>query len=107
VTWKAGAAVCIVASSNGYPGEYHTGIPIRGLEKAAQEDDCLVFHAGTRLQDGEVLTDGGRVLSVTGMGFELPEAVSRAYAAMKQISFDGMHYRHDIADKALGRHGAS
>src|SRR5205823_14065212 len=98
-----GASDCVVASSQGYPGEYSVGFPIEGLDRAADEDDCVVYHAGTRLDDSSIVTDGGRVLSVTGFGSELPEAVSRAYSGMKHISFAGMHYRHDIAQKALAR----
>ncbi|MCC6729139.1 MAG: phosphoribosylamine--glycine ligase [Chthonomonadales bacterium] len=103
VQWKREAAVCVVAASGGYPDEYATGKLIEGLDRAAQSEGCLVFHAGTREQNGQLLTDGGRVLGVTGLGEDLAQAASRAYAGMKQIAFDGIHYRHDIAWRALAR----
>ena len=88
-------AVGVVLSSGGYPGPYRTGIPISGLEAAARE--ALVFHAGTdRNQQGEIVTAGGRVLTVVGMGASIAEAQLHAYAAVEQISFDGVFYRHDI-----------
>jgi len=101
VTWKREAAVCVVASSGGYPGEFATGKLIEGLDRAAQTEGCLVFHAGTRLKNNQVITDGGRVLGVTGVGQDLSEAVTRAYSGLKPIRFEGMHYRTDIARRAL------
>lgn len=101
VRWRPGAAVCVVAASGGYPGDFATGKVITGLEQAAQEPDCLVFHAGTREENGQILTDGGRVLSVTGMGPTLQAAAERAYAGMSRIHFEGMYYRRDIAARAL------
>lgn len=101
VPWKAGAAVCVVASSGGYPGDYATGVPIDGLDRAAAAD-CLVFHAGTRAEAGECLTDGGRVLGVTGVGADFAAATARAYEGLAHIRFDGMHYRRDIAKRAIG-----
>jgi phosphoribosylamine--glycine ligase len=101
VKWKPEASACIVASSGGYPGEYTTGKLIEGIDRASQAEGCMVFQAGTRLENGQVFTDGGRVLSVTGVGETLSEAVSRAYAGMSHIQFEGMHYRHDIARRAL------
>lgn len=100
VRWKPGAAACIVAASAGYPEDYKTEKVITGMERAAA-DDCLVFHAGTRYTDGQFLTDGGRVLSVTGLGPTLEAAVHRAYQGMEAIHFDGIHYRRDIAARAL------
>src|SRR5207302_942864 len=94
VEWKSEASACIVAASGGYPGEYTTGKLIEGLDRAAHSEGCLVFHAGTRDENGQVFTDGGRVLSVTGQGHDLPEAISRAYGGIRQIHFEGMHYRH-------------
>ena len=99
--WRPGGAVCVVAASGGYPGEFDTGKVITGVEQAEQLEDCLVFQAGTRAADGQLLTDGGRVLSVTGLGDTLAAAAERAYAGMSHIHFDGMHYRHDIAARAL------
>jgi phosphoribosylamine--glycine ligase len=100
VRWRQGAAVCVVAASGGYPGAFETGKVISGLDEAAGSD-CLVFHAGTRAQDGQVLTDGGRVLSVTGLGATLAEAAERAYSGIDRIHFEGMHFRRDIAARAL------
>jgi len=89
------AAVGVVVASAGYPGPYRTGLPIAGLDAAAE--DALVFHAGTdRNADGEIVTSGGRVLTIVGMGASIPEAQLHAYAAAEQISFEGAFYRHDI-----------
>lgn len=101
VRWRQGASVCVVAASGGYPGDYVTGKPITGLEQAAQSPDCLVFHAGTRQENGQTCTDGGRVLSVTGLGATLQAAADRAYAGLDSIHFEGMHYRRDIAARSL------
>jgi phosphoribosylamine--glycine ligase len=90
-----GAAVCVVLASGGYPGRYVTGLSIDGLDAATP--DTLVFHAGTRLEDGRHLTTGGRVLGVTGLGATVPEARARAYARADQISFEGAVRRGDIA----------
>jgi phosphoribosylamine--glycine ligase len=106
VKWKAEAAACVVASSGGYPGEFVAGKLIEGLDKAAQSEGALVFQAGTRLENGQTFTDGGRVLGVTGMGGNLAEAVGRAYAGISQIHFEGMHYRQDIAARALRQGGS-
>ncbi len=101
VACSAEAAVCVVAASRGYPGDYETGKPISGLDRASQAEGCTVFHAGTREADGQIVTAGGRVLGVTGTGPDLGEAARRAYAAIQFISFEGMHYRKDIAGRAL------
>jgi phosphoribosylamine---glycine ligase len=101
VRWRSQAAVSVVAASGGYPGEYATGKLIEGLERAAQTDGCMVFHAGTRDENGLFLTDGGRVLAVTGLGADIAEAQRRAYAGMSCVRFDGIHYRKDIANRAL------
>lgn len=102
IDWSPQAAVCIVLASGGYPGSYPTGIPIKGLPAQAQQD-LLVFHAGTRSQDGEVVTAGGRVLGVTGLASTLGASRERAYEAARSITFDGCHYRSDIATRALQR----
>jgi phosphoribosylamine--glycine ligase/phosphoribosylaminoimidazole synthetase len=99
VKWKPGAAACVVLASEGYPGRYPTGREIHGLE-AAQEN-ALIFHAGTRLAEGKVLTAGGRVLCATGWGESIREALNKAYAAIDAISFEGMKYRRDIGGHAL------
>ncbi|MEP6755413.1 MAG: phosphoribosylamine--glycine ligase [Chthonomonadales bacterium] len=103
VVWKEEASATVVASSGGYPGEYATGKVIEGLDKAAASEGCVVFQAGTRMENGLSLTDGGRVLAVTATAPDLATAVSRAYAGMGHIHFEGMHYRHDIAARALAR----
>jgi phosphoribosylamine--glycine ligase len=102
IEWDARPAVCVVLTSAGYPGKYENGRPISGIEEAEQLDGVKVFHAGTRIDDrNRVVTDGGRVLGVTALGHDLAAAKARAYEAVKLISFTGMHYRTDIADKAL------
>jgi phosphoribosylamine--glycine ligase len=91
------AAVCVVLASGGYPGEYRSGLPIEGLKQASQCSDVLIFHAGTRWAGGRVVTSGGRVLSVVGFGEDIAEARRKAYGAIDQIHFEGLHYRKDIA----------
>ena len=99
--WRPGYAVSITLSSGGYPGMYRTGIPIRGVDEANRLESVQVFHAGTALADGQLVTAGGRVLSVAAYGETLQEAVARAYGAAARISFEGMHYRRDIAHRGL------
>ncbi len=99
--WRPGFAVSITLASGGYPGKYRTGIPITGIDEASRLEDVQVFHAGTALQDGQLVTAGGRVLSVAAHGGTLQEAVAKAYDAASRISFDGMHYRQDIAHRGL------
>jgi len=102
IKWKPDACVCVVMASGGYPGKYQKGKAIRGLADAAAMGDVVVFHAGTARRDGEVVTSGGRVLGVTALGKDLQGAVDRAYAAVKTIGFEDVHYRKDIAWRALG-----
>jgi phosphoribosylamine--glycine ligase len=99
--WSNDAAVCVVMASGGYPGSYEVGKKITGLEDAAKFDGVKVFHAGTSRRDDIFYTSGGRVLGVTARGPELQTAVQRAYEACAKISFDGAHYRKDIAARAL------
>ena len=99
---QKGAAVCVVMASGGYPGEYRTGKVIRGLEAAAKRPDAIVFHAGTKRTDEGIVTAGGRVLGVTGLGETLPAAIDAAYAAAGEINFEGAHYRRDIGRRAAG-----
>jgi phosphoribosylamine--glycine ligase len=99
--WDPRPAVCVVAASGGYPGPYPTGLPITGIEDADAMEDVKVFHAGTKLAEGKLVTDGGRVLSVTALGRSFADAQKRAYAAMEKIHFEGMHYRRDIAHQAI------
>lgn len=100
--WDPRPAVCVVMASEGYPGDYQKGHPIRGLEQAAELPDVKVFHAGTRLDNGQVVTDGGRVLGVTAMGDSVAQAKLQAYTAVKCIRWSGAWCRKDIADKAIG-----
>jgi phosphoribosylamine--glycine ligase len=99
--WKPGASACVVASSAGYPGSYKTGLPINGLDEAARIPGVQVFHSGSSLADGQLLTAGGRVLGVTAAAPTLEEALARAYEAMALIHFDGIYYRRDIGHRAL------
>jgi phosphoribosylamine--glycine ligase len=99
--WSQDAAVCVVMASGGYPGNFETGKRISGLEEAAKVDGVKIFHAGTSKRDGAYYTSGGRVLGVTARAQELQTAVDRAYEACGKISFDGAHYRKDIAARAL------
>jgi phosphoribosylamine--glycine ligase len=100
--WSPNASVCVVAASGGYPGDYVRGRVIEGLDALEGRAGVKVFHAGTRVQDGQVVTHGGRVLGVTAWAPELQAARDAAYAALEQIRFVGMQFRRDIAAKALG-----
>ena len=100
--WSPEPAVCVVMASGGYPGTFTAGKKIVGLETAAQRPGVKVFHAGTSFQDGTYYTTGGRVLGVTARAATLAEAVQNAYAATSGIGFEGMHYRKDIAARAVG-----
>jgi phosphoribosylamine--glycine ligase len=101
VKWKAESAVCVVMASGGYPGNYAKGKAIRGLENAAKHNKVMVFHAGTSLKDGAIVTDGGRVLGVTGLGPVVAAAIDNTYAGVREIAFEGAHYRKDIGARAL------
>ncbi len=101
--WDPRPSVCVVMASGGYPGEYHKGKVITGLKEAAQLEDVMVFHAGTKLRDGNVVTSGGRVLGVTAIGETIAAAKTRAYEAVDRIQFEGAYCRRDIADKAIRR----
>ncbi len=101
IEWDPRASVCVVMASKGYPGEYEKGKIIEGLGEVAQMKDIFVFHAGTALKEGQMVTQGGRVLGVTGLGKDIPEAIERTYQAVKKISWEGVHYRTDIGKKAL------
>jgi len=90
-------------ASGGYPGEYEKGKLITGLQEAEQLEDVAVFHAGTRKQNGDVVTNGGRVLGVTALGADVAAAKARAYEAVDCIAFEGAYFRRDIADKAIRR----
>ena len=99
--WHPQASVCVVMASEGYPGKYETGRPIRGLDEAALVPDVKVFHAGTATSAGQVVTNGGRVLGVTALGSSIAAAKLQAYTAVKKIRWDGAWCRKDISDKAL------
>lgn len=99
--WDPRPAICVVMASEGYPGKYEVGQPIRGLEEAAKVPDVKVFHAGTAMRDGQVVTNGGRVLGVTALGSSISGAKLQAYTAVKSIRFSGAWCRKDISDKAL------
>jgi phosphoribosylamine--glycine ligase len=101
--WHEDPAVCVVLSARGYPGPYDKGDEIRGLDKLKHWDKGFVFHAGTMKENGRWLTSGGRVLGVTARGSDIGNAVTNAYSAVSQISWDGMHYRKDIARRAILR----
>jgi phosphoribosylamine--glycine ligase len=106
IEWDARPAVTVVMASGGYPDKYETGKPISGLASAAS-DDVQIFHAGTRRENGEIVTNGGRVLAVTALGETVAAARTRAYDAVSRIHFEGCHYRRDIAlgaadDKIVG-----
>jgi len=101
--WDPRPSVCVVMASEGYPGSYKKGHPIRGLEEAAKLPDVKVFHAGTALADGQTVTSGGRVLGVTALGDTIAKAKLQAYTAVKSIRWDGAWCRKDISDKALSQ----
>jgi phosphoribosylamine--glycine ligase len=101
--WSSDSAVCVVLASGGYPGAYEAGKKIIGLEEATKIDGVKVFHAGTSGRDGGFYTSGGRVLGVTARAADLPKAVNAAYQAVSTIGFDGVHFRKDIAARALKR----
>jgi phosphoribosylamine--glycine ligase len=99
--WDPRPAVCVVMASQGYPGSYEKGKKITGLKEAQQPGDVMVFHAGTTMLDGDIVTNGGRVLGVTALGKTIADAKARAYQAVDKIHFEGAYCRRDIADKAI------
>jgi phosphoribosylamine--glycine ligase len=105
VHMKPGASACVIAASAGYPGKYASGLPIHGLEDGGPDtptpDEVVVFHSGTALKDGQIVTAGGRVLAVSAAAEDLQTALDRIYACLKTISFEGMQYRRDIGYRAL------
>lgn len=101
IGWHDQAAVCVVMASGGYPGSYQQGLLISGLAEADALEGVAVFHAGTKVVDGQIVTAGGRVLGVTAVGKNIREAKDKAYEAIAKISFEGAHYRQDIAWRAL------
>ena len=101
VGWYPGYACCVAMASGGYPGPYEKGKVITGIEEAEKMDDVIVFHAGTKLDNGQIVTNGGRVLGVTAIADTLQGSMDKAYAAVKLINFEGMHYRTDIGKQSL------
>lgn len=101
IGWHDQAAVCVVMASGGYPGSYQQGLLISGLAEADALEGVAVFHAGTKVVDGQIVTAGGRVLGVTAVGKNIREAKDKAYEAIAKISFEGAQYRQDIAWRAL------
>jgi len=103
IEWDNRPSVCVVLASKGYPGEYEKGKVILGLDEAKKIKDVVVFHAGTALKEGNVVTSGGRVLGVTSIGNDIESAIDQAYRVVHMVRFDGKHYRSDIGQKALNR----
>jgi len=101
IEWNKGATLCVVLASDGYPGSYDTGKEITGLDKAKNIENLTVFHAGTKREDSKILTSGGRVLGVTGLGATLKEAAKVAYKGVDTINFENMRLRRDIGYRAL------
>jgi phosphoribosylamine--glycine ligase len=97
VEFSSGSACCVVMASGGYPQEYEKGKEIT----FSDTKDAIIYHAGTRLENGKILTNGGRVLGVTATADTLPEAIKKAYEAVKGVRFEGAHYRRDIGARAL------
>lgn len=101
VSWKDGAAACVIEASGGYPGSYEKGKEIKGLDEAGQCEGVTVYHAGTKLENGKYYTNGGRVLGITAAAATLKEALAKAYEGVDRITFEAMHVRRDIGAKAL------
>ncbi len=99
--WNPQPAVCVVMSAEGYPGRYEKGRVIQGLDRVGALEGVKVFHAGTRQSGNQIVTDGGRVLGVTGLGDDIGKAIQNTYAAVEKITWNGAHYRKDIGQKAL------
>ena len=99
VEWEDNAACCVVLASGGYPESYKKGYEITGLDEIKKHDNLAVFHAGTALKDGKYVTNGGRVLGITGIGRDLDEAIGIAYSGVDIVTFENVHYRHDIGIK--------
>jgi phosphoribosylamine--glycine ligase len=101
--WDPRPAVCVVMAAGGYPGDYEKGKKIAGLEEVESIQDVIVFHAGTKCKNGDIVTNGGRVLGVTALGRTIDDAKAKAYRAVDKIKFDGAYCRRDIADKAIAK----
>jgi len=103
VEYSGGTAVCVVAASKGYPDHYEKGFEIKGL--GGQENDVIIFHAGTKKEGNKIFTNGGRVLGITAVSNDddLRKTKEKAYSALKRINFEGMYFRTDIADRGIKR----
>lgn len=101
VTFSDETCTCVVMASGGYPQSYPKGIEMQGMDENGQLDGAIIYHAGTKFEDGAFKTNGGRVLGVTCLGSDLPEALAKSYAAVEKINFEGAHYRRDIGQRAL------
>lgn len=101
IEWKNNSAVCVVVASGGYPGKYQKDKVISGLERLKKMEDVIAFHAGTKFQDGKIVTSGGRILGITAWGDTISKAKGKAYEGVEKIYFEDMYYRKDIAAKAI------
>ncbi|MBU1356408.1 MAG: phosphoribosylamine--glycine ligase [Candidatus Edwardsbacteria bacterium] len=101
IRWSDGSACCIVAASGGYPGSCQKGFAVNGIDKAQEKSGIVVFQAGTKKDNGDIVTSGGRVLGVTAIGKDLKESLEKGYDALAKINFNGMHFRKDIGRKGL------
>ncbi len=101
IEWSDEAAACIMEASGGYPESYRKGYEIHGLDENGQHPGVYVYHSGTKKENGKFYTNGGRVLGIMATGSDLKEALAKAYAAVDEIGFENMHYRHDIGRKVL------
>jgi phosphoribosylamine--glycine ligase len=96
IEWGQETALCVVISSRGYPGKYQKGLPISGLDRAAKIKDVMLFHSGTAFDNGNIITSKGKVISVLATGVDVQDAKIKAYRAVKEINFEGIHYRKDV-----------
>src|SRR3990167_8221206 len=103
IEWHDGVSVCVIMASKGYPDKYEKGLPVFGLEAVKSVTNVQVFHAGTAIKNGKVVTNGGRVLGVTILERDLEKAQKNVYEAIKKLSFDGAYYRKDIGTKAINK----
>ena len=101
IKWKDEACGCVIMASGGYPQKYTTGIEIKGLDENGQLDSAFIYHAGTKYENGKLVTAGGRVLGVTSTGKDLISALSKAYKSVSQINFENAHFRKDIGKKVI------
>jgi phosphoribosylamine---glycine ligase len=102
IEWKPAVSTCVTIAAQGYPGSYARGKVIGGIDSANTTDGTIVFHAGTQIKQNRLVTDGGRVLGVTSIAPDFVTAIDRAYQGARLITFEGMYYRQDIAQRALG-----